>query len=486
MIQIPLAQTSLTEQLGSDTSSFVINGPTKKQTPAPSLTQRHRTRSAVDILEPDHIALEQHSLAIEEEEPLFLPSDDLPPFPAPPHGGVTAVAEEILGEPAPSVPPSNVTSPRTVISDEEENRGRDETKRVSLKRKASGSPLRSSNEQAASPPSPVLPPKESITSVTPRSHSGPVQMVLSTAGASWALQKGFASKTSMSGSISKPPVGSGSALKGMRSILSQFKRGGVGAAKEAESEGEENNEDMAADEVVELEVPLKSDGSAMDVDQVRPEPCIPVPASGSTATMTVARPVEILDTNQQVQLQNSLQGLSDQPDSGVILPKMDPSTLRMTDECSPVKDPSERGIVEVSPDDEVIRSFVVSTTTIRFDLASVEASWRAVASSLYTSATSATSDPTHPTSSARAIQPSEITSNAGEAEAALSRVVSKDDFGRMDVLGQFNRAFVITRLCKPTEGHDDLFIVDQHAADEKYNFERLQIETRIESQTLIK
>ncbi|ETW76829.1 hypothetical protein HETIRDRAFT_442135 [Heterobasidion irregulare TC 32-1] len=33
---------------------------------------------------------------------------------------------------------------------------------------------------------------------------------------------------------------------------------------------------------------------------------------------------------------------------------------------------------------------------------------------------------------------------------------------------------------------DDLFIVDQHAADEKYNFETLQQTTRIESQRLFK
>ena len=310
-------------------------------------------------------------------------------------------------------------------------------------------------------------------------------MVLSTMGASWALQKGpgCSSKTSMKGTISKPPVGSTSALKGMRGILNQFKRGDIGMAKEAESEDDEKDEEMVTDEVVELEIPAEGDGSAMDVDQVRPEPCIPVPTSGPTATMTATRLVEIFDTNRQVQLQNNLEEQSDQPNSGMILPEMEPSTQRTTDECSPVEVPPERGAIEVAPDDEVVRSFVVSTTTVQFDLASVEASWRAAASSL---CTSATSDPDHPTSSLRAIQPSKITSNAGEAEATLSRVVSKDDFGRMDVLGQFNRAFVITRLCKPTEGHDDLFIIDQHAADEKYNFERLQIETRIESQTLIK
>lgn len=35
----------------------------------------------------------------------------------------------------------------------------------------------------------------------------------------------------------------------------------------------------------------------------------------------------------------------------------------------------------------------------------------------------------------------------------------------MDVIGQFNNAFILTRL------GSYMFIVDQHAADEKYNFE---------------
>ena len=51
----------------------------------------------------------------------------------------------------------------------------------------------------------------------------------------------------------------------------------------------------------------------------------------------------------------------------------------------------------------------------------------------------------------------------------------------MDVVGQFNLGFIVTRRCKPVaaaDGHlsladtmaDDPFIVDQHGADEKYNF----------------
>ncbi|GAA6017569.1 hypothetical protein JCM8202_000336 [Rhodotorula sphaerocarpa] len=82
------------------------------------------------------------------------------------------------------------------------------------------------------------------------------------------------------------------------------------------------------------------------------------------------------------------------------------------------------------------------------------------------------------------------------AEATLSRVVSKADFEAMEVVGQFNLGFIIARRRveigeagsgggRPGEVHDDLFIVDQHASDEKYNFEKLQAETVIQSQRLL-
>jgi len=65
-------------------------------------------------------------------------------------------------------------------------------------------------------------------------------------------------------------------------------------------------------------------------------------------------------------------------------------------------------------------------------------------------------------------------------------VLANADFGLMDVVGQFNKGFIVARLRK-TGGDgatDDLFIMDQHAADEKYNFETLQATTRLESQRL--
>lgn len=74
--------------------------------------------------------------------------------------------------------------------------------------------------------------------------------------------------------------------------------------------------------------------------------------------------------------------------------------------------------------------------------------------------------------------------DASAAEEALSRVISKSDFERMQVLGQFNKGFIIARLRH--DKSDDLFIIDQHASDEKFNFETLQRTTVIKAQTLIK
>lgn len=67
------------------------------------------------------------------------------------------------------------------------------------------------------------------------------------------------------------------------------------------------------------------------------------------------------------------------------------------------------------------------------------------------------------------------------ATEALSRVIHKPDFARMKVLGQFNLGFIIASL-----DDKDLYIIDQHASDEKYNFETLQEVTRIETQKLIR
>ncbi|XP_075686367.1 mismatch repair endonuclease PMS2 [Rhinoderma darwinii] len=65
------------------------------------------------------------------------------------------------------------------------------------------------------------------------------------------------------------------------------------------------------------------------------------------------------------------------------------------------------------------------------------------------------------------------------AEAELRKEISKEMFPKMDIIGQFNLGFIITKL------DSDLFIIDQHATDEKYNFETLQQNTVLQGQRLI-
>ncbi|XP_055918362.1 mismatch repair endonuclease PMS2 [Eupeodes corollae] len=73
-----------------------------------------------------------------------------------------------------------------------------------------------------------------------------------------------------------------------------------------------------------------------------------------------------------------------------------------------------------------------------------------------------------------AIDPSQNKS----AEEELQLEISKEMFSKMDIVGQFNLGFILVRL------GSDLLIVDQHASDEKYNFEQLQETTVLQYQKL--
>ncbi|QDS72114.1 hypothetical protein FKW77_003708 [Venturia effusa] len=87
---------------------------------------------------------------------------------------------------------------------------------------------------------------------------------------------------------------------------------------------------------------------------------------------------------------------------------------------------------------------------------------------------------------------------ASDAEERLSLTVSKSDFKEMRIIGQFNLGFILAmRPAAPAGGkkskglltnsrcNDELFIIDQHASDEKYNFERFQTETILQNQPLV-
>jgi DNA mismatch repair protein PMS2 len=82
----------------------------------------------------------------------------------------------------------------------------------------------------------------------------------------------------------------------------------------------------------------------------------------------------------------------------------------------------------------------------------------------------------------------------GNDEERLALTVSKHDFSNMHIVGQFNLGFILSVRSRSdaklgdsdSRNADELFIVDQHASDEKYNFEKLQDETVVGNQRLVR
>lgn len=78
------------------------------------------------------------------------------------------------------------------------------------------------------------------------------------------------------------------------------------------------------------------------------------------------------------------------------------------------------------------------------------------------------------------VQTSDFTDREA-SEQLLGLSIHKTDFNSMNIIGQFNKGFIIVHK-KDT---DDILIVDQHASDEKYNFENLNNETTFKNQPLV-
>ncbi|KAJ7279404.1 MutL C terminal dimerization domain-containing protein [Mycena rebaudengoi] len=148
---------------------------------------------------------------------------------------------------------------------------------------------------------------------------------------------------------------------------------------------------------------------------------------------------------------------------------------------------------EVVSRPEVIRQLDNGSgdASLRFDLSKISASWHRLRESLATACAHAQSGQS----------PIKVPLDAGianmtdddTATEALARTIDKTDFNSMEVVGQFNLGFIVARRQKAASGGasdlevmDDLFIIDQHAADEKYNFETLQQTTHIKSQKLFR
>lgn len=89
----------------------------------------------------------------------------------------------------------------------------------------------------------------------------------------------------------------------------------------------------------------------------------------------------------------------------------------------------------------------------------------------------------------------DITETQTSAEERLSLTINKTDFAGMHIVGQFNLGFILaTRPADSSTRNvaarfnpsDDLFIIDQHASDEIFNFHRLSASTTLTPQPLVK
>ncbi|KAJ7187290.1 hypothetical protein C8R46DRAFT_1207248 [Mycena filopes] len=325
-------------------------------------------------------------------------------------------------------------------------------------------------------------------------------------------------------SPSQRPKGTKSAAQSLRTMLVGFSAAGSQPAVQVEGEEEED----------ELEDELEASGDHGEVSPLRPskdrgdtEPVsggeeeeeggmeIDSPGDDSAdigprghedtdvgmqdvpdAPSSVARPSNVEDEQDE----DDDMIIQPDPDTSTSLPLNSSSIIDLTDDD--MFDSSElSGIVPELPlsstpslDEVVSRPEVIRTAdggrgdvSLRFDLSKISNSWRRLCDSVV----SAAAEPEHQTAaSSKVLQDAGITDAVSDdvATEALARTISKGDFGTMDILGQFNLGFIVTRRRTTTggAGMDDLFIVDQHAADEKYNFETLQQTTRIKSQKLFR
>ena len=320
-----------------------------------------------------------------------------------------------------------------------------------------------------------------------------VQLVLDTSNASWNIRRpqiqdvqrpSKKPRTDESTSMDRKKVGI-AARQNLREQLAGFaKRGTV--VKQDELESEEDGEEVDELDEETDEVRGKHSTNKPDDSVSRGESFSPVDASSSTSpTGDTAKTVPLPVTNAKKRPMGLTQ------DDPIPLGDMDTKT----------HDPNPDDELLDTPDMDVDTSYPLEImrtvsghgdTSITVDLNSLALRWESI------SAISSNSS----TSNENNVSPNIFKpDNDDTAERELSRVVHKEDFTKMEIVGQFNLGFIIARKrvhnsedgrssdsegqnVRDTKPLDDLFIIDQHAADEKYNFEKLQAETKIESQRL--
>ncbi|KAI0753876.1 hypothetical protein C8Q74DRAFT_345760 [Fomes fomentarius] len=379
-----------------------------------------------------------------------------------------------------------------------------------------------------SSPQPRLPTSTSCMGVKGKGE----QMVLSTEGAAWNLRTREAEEERpRKKSRLEPAAASASgvqarreAQRGMRDLLRGFARKGsrveeVDMSMDVDAEDQDEDEDEAAASSGEEDEDGNKGGknaASMNVDMEVDEED---PGRGSVD--------ESADESSDIRA-----GVREPPDtepssSGVDVepmdsdPEEDERTVPAQQVMSTTHPDAGRGRGKVSrprsdlggkssisaTSEEIVRTGERESVWLSFDVSRVAASWERLRSSLKDAVRERRDREEREERERVTLNSAAGVGSAAdneEAAEALSRVIEKRDFERMEVIGQFNLGFIVVRRRKsasagnPSDSGnsnhsgaggtdmDDLFIVDQHAADEKYNFETLQKTTRIDSQKLFR
>jgi DNA mismatch repair protein PMS2 len=357
-----------------------------------------------------------------------------------------------------------------------------------------------------------------------------VQMVLSTTGASWSLNKGKSQpsttakrKTQFEWPSASQRLNGKKTASALQGTLTQLRRGVAAHANSEEVDeliGDVSDTDMDDGRHEENRVTVghrrvRSNASSTSSRGSRSSMRIDSPPD--SPELAPENPTDDIARNEHLSLGGSITREEPRQDpsrnsSAKILPDKDPARAERQ-KTPPSHGDNLADIIELDGTErntqtaeEVIKDEDAIIAPMKFDIETVTLRWKE--SSRMESAR-APAAKVEPNNTAK-ILANEVVLNPdpeSNPEELLSRVVQKEDFENMEILGQFNLGFIIVRsrraINKPPSDEqamdidgtddaakdqeiDDLFIVDQHAADEKFNFETLQLTTRIESQKLIR
>ncbi|KAI0338661.1 DNA mismatch repair protein MutL [Trametopsis cervina] len=352
--------------------------------------------------------------------------------------------------------------------------------------------------------------KQSLPSIrqipAPRASSSRVgvpsdgQLTLSTTGASWNLRPAGPSSRSTAdderphkrqrvGSNSdteaepvQPRIEKRSSRKALQSKLTEYALPGSQVARQVNNdmEDETSGDEDSTETALEDRSPSTVEASGSSLARVAPQPVLP--ESGPLASRPESASISVMDVDVEITRDAMTEAQVDEDSS--------PKETEQSTYGSFTNAPG----LDYAATQEYVRTSRLETSTMRCDEVALLHRWSQGHIPMYTSE--------NPSPLADNIcKPQNVSDDTAAAEV-LSRVISKSDFADMDVIGQFNLGFIIARLRRadhlPTAGEsdsqagvdqpscDDLFIVDQHAADEKYNFEQLQETTKIDSQALFR